>query len=359
MAQTMQAAESRGASHQGRRKLAPGGGAEREGRVVRLDPDRRPPRAMESPPNGRQHPLQMELFAGDAEPRIAPPAGARPVLKWAGGKAWAIPYVARGLWEALARGRGRYREPFVGGAAMAAHLGVSGMVLTDVNDGLVKLYRVIRDSPGFLTWALSGLCVAGVDEAAYYRVRDEFPADNEIARAARFVYLNRLDFNGLYRENRQGKFNVPYGGAMYRPSVVHRVARDDLGSLFPNAERFHALSRALAGSTLEACDFRYAIDAAGPGDVLYCDPPYDGAFDAYTAKGFGEREQADLARLLRMARDRGVTFVAHNADTPLVRSLYGWAEVYPIREGRSISAGARTPKECLIIASEANLVQTP
>lgn len=294
------------------------------------------------------------------------PTTAAPLLKWAGGKRWfveAAGWIIADEIDPLFHDTRRYFEPFLGGAAMALYLGTAipelgpagRMVLTDVLAPLAEFYQVVRDCPGDLAWGLSAVAIPGVSKEDYYRVRDSRP-ETAIGRASRLMYLNRLGFNGLYRENRAGGFNVPYGDSGYRASVVGRSARDAIESLFPNREKIQRASDALTGALIGQADFEEAVDAAGAADLVYADPPYDGTFESYASGGFGEGDQERLAAALGRAAARGATIIAHNSLTDRIRDLYrGWG-ILKIAEKRSIAANgakrARAPSVVMVSPTE-------
>lgn len=253
----------------------------------------------------------------------------RPFLKWAGGK-------GRLVDEVLARFPSSfdgYCEPFLGGGAVFFELHRTAIaidhrvVLADANRDLVACYVAVRDFPDQV--------VANLREMAKHTSREDYERVRamdvgELAsfeRAARFIYLNRLCFNGLYRVNRAGKFNVPYG--RYRnPRVLDE----------PN---LRACSLALEGVTIVCGDaVRVAAVHARKDDLVYLDPPYDGAgsFAGFTAKGFRPADQNRLALLFRKLAARGATVVLSNADTPRVRELYRDFRIDPVTVGRSIAA---------------------
>jgi DNA adenine methylase len=307
---------------------------------------------------------QLQLF--ETHDDFAPPAKATPILKWAGGKKWMIDLVGNGIWGRLQRTRGRYIEPFLGGGALALWLGFChdrpAMVLGDKVEPLIEFYREVQRNPGKLAWVLSALAIKGVDEGDYYRVRDSFNNKrlSSVQRAARFLYLNRLGYNGLYRENKKGDHNVPYGDTAYRKSVVGRKSRDAIDALFPNKGKLERVSQAFRFADLLAQDFEETIAPADDGDVVYADPPYDGTFDTYSAGGFGQEGQKRLAAVLLDAHERGATIIANNADTELVRELYSpWAEIMLTKEKRSISCDGKTRvrKQCLLITTDSSLVR--
>lgn len=269
-----------------------------------------------------------------------------------------IPIAADGIIEHLSRTGGRYIEPFLGGGAMALWLGLPNMVLGDACRPLMETLHEIQKDAGAVVWNLSALAIRGVDKESYYRVRDMRPRTS-MQRAARFLYLNRLCFNGIYRENSKGKFNVPYADARFRKSVIGRSARDAVESLFPNKERFHQVATALSGAQIGPWDFGELIGAADEGDLLYIDPPYDGAYSSYTALGFTVEDQERLAGELREAHEAGAAFIAHNADTDNVRKWYEWAPVIVrSKEKRQINADTRGRGRvpCLIITNVPELL---
>ena len=235
------------------------------------------------------------------------------------------------------------------------------MVLNEAIPEVVNFHRTVRDDPGAIAYALSGLCVAGIDRANFERIRDINPSTltPEVA-AARTVFLNKLGYNGLYRVNKSGKFNTPFDDSKafapplcFRPSVVERKCRDHIGSLFPNKEKWHDAAAALAGSKIYCGDFEPIVNAAGAGDVIYADPPYADTYDSYTPEGFPLADHVRLGDALERAYLRGAVVFASNADTELVRNRYQWAEVRDSTERRTINAKAseRVPAKCVFIGS--------
>ncbi len=270
--------------------------------------------------------------------RIVPPApaAASPLLKWAGGKRTFVKEYGDDMFTHVIENGGRYFEPFLGGAAMALHLGIGGMVLGDVEEELLVTYTIVRDDPEGLITMLDLVADGGTDKEAYYRIRAATPT-TEFEEAARVIYLNKFCFNGLYRKNKDGGFNVPYGG--------------NPGRKLPTREQIMEASQALAGTELRMGDFEQIIEQAGNGDTLYIDPPYHGTFVDYTAHGFGDHDQERLTEALRAAVERGATFFAHNADTVMVRELYNGFDIFSMPERRMInSKGAeRGEVPCVLI----------
>jgi DNA adenine methylase len=229
----------------------------------------------------------------------------------------------------------RYFEPFLGGGAVAFALQAPGMVLADACGELIDTYRAIRAEPDRVADDLAVLALCNT-RAGYDLVRKWQPKDLA-PRAARFVFLNHTSFNGLWRVNRQGVYNVPYG----------KIA----APRFPTHTELHELAVLLKPCDVNRRDFAETISRADPGQVVYCDPPYVGGFDAYTATGFGEANQRQLACALAAAAARGVHVIATNADTPFVRKLYCWARVRRVRERRAINCdgAGRGGVPCVII----------
>lgn len=268
---------------------------------------------------------------------------AKPFVKWAGGK--------RKLAErilALAPKRfERYFEPFVGGGAVFFALRNAGFTgpatLSDVNPELVIACRIVRDSPEDLIRAL-GRHVN--DEEAFYEVREQVPEQlGYIERAARFIYLQKTGFNGVYRVNKAGQYNVPFGH-----HANPKICDEDV---------IFAASKALRNTTILCQPFTSLAADVDEGDFVYCDPPYvpvspTANFTVYSAEGFGLEDQQLLAQAARMWARRGATVVLSNADVPLVRELYAGMKVKRVRMARAINSnGARRGKvnEVLAVAA--------
>ncbi len=206
----------------------------------------------------------------------------------------------------------RYHEPFIGGGAVFFHVRPKGGSVNDINPRLMNFYRVVRDRPEELIRKASEY---KYDEAEYYRLRDRFnsPGLSPVEDAALFLYLNKTAYNGLYRVNSRGEFNVPFGRYM-NPTIVPRKG-------------IMRASRLLKGIDIRCGDFGYVLDVAENGDVCYLDPPYHPSsetanFTDYAADGFDSPEQERLRNLCLELDRRNVIFVLSNSDTELVRSLY-------------------------------------
>lgn len=252
---------------------------------------------------------------------------AAPFLKWAGGKSQLLkqyrPYFPSR--EQI----GRYFEPFIGSAAVFFYLQPASASLSDVNDRLVEVYRIVQQD-------VEGLIIAlgrhYNDKDYYYEVRAQDPAKlTAVERAARLIFLNKTCYNGLYRENSRGEFNVPFG--RYRNPTIC------------DANRLRAASRALQGVTLQVADFAQAVTAAGPGDFVYFDPPYaplstTSSFTSYNQHGFGLADQERLAEVFGRLSDIGCFVMLSNSSAPLIYELYGRIDcrIREIQARRSINS---------------------
>jgi DNA adenine methylase len=253
----------------------------------------------------------------------------RPFLKWVGGKTQLLEQM-----EPLLPKPGtfrRYFEPFVGGAALffdlrAAHPEMPAY-LSDVNAELVDAYVAVRDQ---VEAVIRALREHRYESDHYYEVRAQKPADLPLAkRAARTIFLNKTGYNGLYRVNRSGQFNVPFG----------RFTRP----LFCDVENLRACSRALAGVSIANGDFSSVLKVAKKGDFVYFDPPYvplspTSDFTAYIPGGFGEGEQRKLAKVFGKLAQRGVHVMLSNSDTPFVRDLYAGFRIETVYASRSVNS---------------------
>lgn len=234
---------------------------------------------------------------------------AKPVIKWAGGKSNLLPR----LLEIFPRRFHRYVEPFAGGASTFLSLKPgTPAVLNDALLDLVATYRVIRQMPTELMHHLDGMRARY--SADYYRiVRDKSP-ELDIERASRFIFLNKTCFNGLYRTNAKGKFNVPFGKRVKCPALYDRDNLLAVGDRLRGAEILHG-------------DFEAVLDAAREGDLVYCDPPYapvskTASFAGYLPGGFTWRDHERLKHAAVRAAQRGATVVITNSATEPVRALY-------------------------------------
>jgi DNA adenine methylase len=230
----------------------------------------------------------------------------QPFLKWAGGKRW----LASRYLHFFPTYSGSYFEPFLGSGAVFFALRPTKAVLADLNEELIQTYGAISAGWRPVERALR-YHEKRHSKDHYYRVRRSDPRD-PAKRAARFVYLNRTCWNGLYRVNRNGQFNVPKG-------TKRRVIFD--------TDDFEAVGRLLSGASLLTQDFENVIDRADKGDLVFADPPYTvlhsrNGFIKYNERLFSWADQIRLRDVLVRAKRRGVKVIVTNADHPLVRQLY-------------------------------------
>ncbi len=234
-----------------------------------------------------------------------------PFGKWAGGKGQLLPQMT----AFFPRTFETYFEPFLGGGAAFLHLRPGSAVLGDLNRDLVNAYRSVQKSPESLMEALDRHSVHRTDEKYFYRIRDAVDPANlsPIERAARLIFLNKTCFNGLYRVNSKGKFNVPWGG--YKNPRLY-----DRPTLLADQVM-------LSGKSIHCASYEKVCNEAGRNDFVYLDPPYHplsatSKFTAYTRQEFGDQQQRDLAGLFRVLDSRGCKLMLSNSGTPLVRALY-------------------------------------
>lgn len=236
----------------------------------------------------------------------------RPFLKWLGGKSEVLPEILATIPEGRFE---HYIEPFLGGGAVfceLARLGrVGRAVLADRNRELIETWREVQRDASALADAYDQW---DSDEGTYYRVRNMDPGSmSSRDRAARVLYLNRNTFNGLYRLNRQGRFNAPWGHHLRAP----RIDRENLV----------AVGVALQSAELVHGDFQAVMSAAPPGALVYCDPPFwpvseTAKFTAYDGFAFEETDQVRLAAVFRTLPRLGALGLLSNADVPQTRKLY-------------------------------------
>ena len=253
----------------------------------------------------------------------------RPFVKWAGGKSQLLPQYLP-LYPKKAS-VGRYLEPFLGGGAVFFHvqalLQPSHALLWDSNSELIETFMAVRSEVEHLIELLRQHHKQH-SESYYYEVRAQ-PPQARAARAARLIYLNKTGFNGLYRVNSRGLFNVPFG---------HRAKPE----IF-NEALLRATSAALQKAELESRDFRDLSGVARKGDFIYFDPPYQplsktSSFTSYTSGSFGEKDQNDLADLYAKLDRRGCLLMLSNSDTPLIRKLYAGFRIHCVSARRMINS---------------------
>ena len=250
------------------------------------------------------------VLARTQRPYLDPPAA--PFVKWAGGKRALVLDIAKLFPEKV----DSYWEPFVGGGAIFFTFAdrIERATLSDSNEELVIAYQTVKSKVDDLIDALRAHERGHKTDPGYYgKVRKQAPTD-ALEIAARFIYLNKTCFNGLYRVNKAGKFNVPKG-SYKNPDIC-------------NADRLRAASKVLAKATIRVGDFD-KVTQPGDGDFVYCDPPYDGCFTLYQAGGFSGDDQTRLRNTANGWVQSGANVLLSNSDTALIRGLYsgdGWTQ---------------------------------
>lgn len=274
---------------------------------------------------------------------------AQPFLKWVGGKASSI----KQLEEFFPHRIDRYIEPFLGGGAVFFHLKHRfphmRAFLRDGNRELINCYRVVRDRPEELMRILDDHSASfrKFGDDYFYAVRKQHDLTDDIARAARTIFLNKTCFNGLYRVNAKGEFNTPVGSNK-NPGLYSR-------------ENILAASRALQDTQLEAQDFRKVVEEAKRGDFVYFDPPYFPVsvfsdFKRYTSDQFREADQIELAQVFRTLADKGCDVVLSNSDHSRTRELYSGFSIGTVSAPRFINCkpGGRGSVAELVVTNTKN-----
>ncbi|MCB0209948.1 MAG: DNA adenine methylase [Anaerolineae bacterium] len=259
---------------------------------------------------------------------------AKPFLKWVGGKQQLL-----AQFEAYFPQRfDRYFEPFVGGGAVFFHLWNTNRLpqhvfLLDNNEALINAFRVVRDNVDALVERLAEH-KAKHSKEYYYHIRKldrEDIALTDVERAARTIYLNKTCYNGLYRVNRKGQFNVPMG-SYKNPRILHE-------------DVLAAASIALQHVTLAVGDFRDLLTLAQKGDFIYFDPPYDplsktASFTSYTAGDFGDQDQRDLADVFAALTEKGCLCMLSNSYTEFIQELYTPFKIEVVYAKRAVNSDA-------------------
>lgn len=261
-------------------------------------------------------------------------ASARPFIKFAGGKGQLVPV----LLEHVPKKFGDYFEPFVGGGSFFYALHTRGLirkhaVLGDANVRLINAYRGVR---GWTDDVIRDLLRMRDNKKTFLATRERFNKDHgeehPAHHAARFIYLNRTCFNGLYRVNKKDEFNVPYD-----PSRKGKRTICDEG-------RIRLASVALKEAACVIGDFEKTLRKIRRGDLVYADPPYDpksesADFTAYTKEGFGPADQERLRDLMLALKKKGVHVIVSSPDTPRIRKLYARGfEMRRVKARRAINS---------------------
>ena len=253
----------------------------------------------------------------------------RPFVKWVGGKTQLLSELMRRVPPDFQR----YYEPFMGGGALFFHLRPPQACLSDINPDLVNLYTVVRDRVEELILDLKQHVYT---PDYYYEIRNidrtsAYTEWTDVQRASRFIYLNKTCYNGLYRVNASGQFNVPLG--RYQNPTILDV---------PNLRACHI---ALQGTAIAVADFRRIQQRIRPCDFVYFDPPYaplsaTANFTSYTKDGFNALDQVTLRDCCRALHRQGVKFMVSNSAAPLILDLYGEFNISLVEAMRAINSKA-------------------
>lgn len=281
-----------------------------------------------------------------------------PFLKWAGGKTQLLPRICKAIPQTYTR----YFEPFLGGGALFFHMVSSNIMrsdayLIDINNELINTYNVVKSNVEELIVILSKYQQVYNDSPVkfYYDLRDKFDSNaTSIEKAARTIALNKTCYNGLYRVNRNGEFNVPIG--RYKKPVI--CDSDNLRNI--HSTLVDSKTHIYLG------DYRtVVIDKANESDFIYLDPPYypvsiTANFTGYTEGGFTDKDQIDLSQIFMKLTDRGCKVLLSNSDTPYIRGLYKefsryMHQVNTLRSINSSSSKRTGHKELLISNYDTNI----
>lgn len=258
----------------------------------------------------------------------------RPFLKWVGGKGRVIAQ----LEQYFPKSFNNYFEPFVGGGAVFFHLNSNIATINDINKTLMDSYANVRDHVEPLIKELRTLeeQYHSLDEEArkviFYQIRSEFNTiknKNTIRRTTLLIFLNKTCFNGMYRENRRGEFNVPFG-RYHNPKICDEI-------------NLRAVSKQLKNTTVLSGSYKEATKTAKKGDFVYLDPPYyplnpTSSFTSYSEGDFNEKDQIELKELFDELTKRGCKVMLSNSYTKYIISLYKDYKQYKVYVGRSINS---------------------
>ena len=256
-----------------------------------------------------------------------------PFLSWVGGKRRLVPLLREHLPRDIQLRR--YVEPFLGAASLYLAIRPNQALLSDANAYLISCYRHVRSNPETIARYLAHHAGHhGVRH--YYRTRARYnKSPTSLAQAARFIYLNKACFNGIFRVNVSGDFNVPFGRKK--------------SPILPSRLELLRIARLLKKATLSCASFEKTLEKVHSGDFVYLDPPYPpingtSFFTHYTQDRFSEADQRQLAASVNDLHSRGVLFMMTNADTPLVRTLYRKFKLVELAVTRYVTSSATKHK---------------
>ena len=251
----------------------------------------------------------------------------KPFIKWVGGKTQLLPEILKRLPSDIER----FYEPFIGGGALFFALQAEKATISDINPELINLYKIVQNNVEELIIDLKKHIY---EEEYFYKIRnidrtDEFMKLSPIERASRFIFLNKTCFNGLYRVNSKGYFNVPFGKYV-NPKIA-------------DAENLRLCSQALANVEINLEGFESIESKITPVDFVYFDPPYvplntSSNFTSYSKEGFDIGMQESLYKLCCRLNNKGIKFMASNSSAPFVIDLYKDFKVELVKASRAINS---------------------
>jgi DNA adenine methylase len=271
--------------------------------------------------------MQKEIFKSNTT---------KPILKWAGGKQQILPEIL----ERAPKDFNNYIEPFIGGGAVFFALGAKHSIISDVNPGLINLYKTL---PDHLFEIIEDLKKYKNEEDFYYQIRAQKVSQlSNVQRAARFIYLNRTCFNGLYRVNKKGEFNVPFG-KYKNPKIIY-------------VNRLKKAAKILSNVDILLADYKQVLDKyANKGDFIFLDPPYIpiseySDFKRYTKDQFYKEDHVVLAKRVNKLANMGCKIILMNSNHPLVHELYQDFKIEVLQTRRNISKNGkgRTGEDIII-----------
>ncbi len=254
----------------------------------------------------------------------------QPVLKWVGGKRQLLPEIEKYIPSTYKA----YYEPFLGGGAVLFHIQPKTAIINDINAELINLYRIIKNDVASL---ITDLQRHRNKSDYFYEIREldrnkeEYGKLSAVERASRVIFLNKTCYNGLFRVNRAGEFNSPFG-SYKNPNIVNEITLRAVSNYFNKSDiRF------------ENADFVQALEGIKKGSFVYFDPPYDpmslsASFTGYDKGGFDRAEQQRLKELCDSLNKKGVKFLLSNSSTDFIRDLYKDYKIEIIKAKRAINS---------------------
>jgi DNA adenine methylase len=257
---------------------------------------------------------------------------AQPVLKWAGGKRQLLPEIRK----LIPKGIRTYYEPFLGGGAVLFNIQPRHAIVNDNNPELINMYTVIRDNVEEL---ITDLQKHRNESEYFYEIREldrkpEYDVLTPVQRASRLIYLNKTCYNGLFRVNKNGEFNAPFG-RYKNPNIINEIVLKAVSNYFIN-NNIDFLN----------VDFEQAVVNARQTSFVYFDPPYypisdSSSFTGYTLDGFNENDQIRLKNLCDRLNNRGVRWLLSNSSAPFILDLYENYHIDYVSASRAINSNAQ------------------